>query len=231
MKIAYIQKTTLIDYPGEIASTLFVRGCNFNCVFCYNESLIPYVSDPEDMTVDDAISFLKSRQRNVNHVVITGGEPTVQPGLIEFISNLKSQGFAIKLDTNGARPEILQSLLNSQLVDYVAMDIKSSPEHYAAISGSRVNMAAVEESITALCESSVPYEFRTTVWKESFSYPEFEQLFNWVKNRAPVYFLQNYYSPPDTAPQFTPFSKAEIAPVMACAANLGISLQLRGNWY
>ena len=135
MKISGLQKVTLLDYPGKIACTVFLGGCNFRCPFCHNGSLVLPDGAGESISREDFLDFLDSRRGRLQGVCVSGGEPTLQPDLPELLSEIKSRGFAVKLDTNGTNPEKLLGLINDGLVDYVAMDIKNSPEKYAVTSG------------------------------------------------------------------------------------------------
>lgn len=137
MHIAGLQKLTLLDYPGKTAATVFTAGCNFNCPFCHNAELVTHIKSAAStqqlfpfIPEDEFYAFLDKRQGLLDGICITGGEPTLQPDLAEFCTHIKAKGFLVKLDTNGSRPEILHSLLQEHLVDYIAMDIKNSPESY-----------------------------------------------------------------------------------------------------
>ena len=164
MKISGIIKTTLIDYPGHIATSIFTQGCNFRCPYCHNPDLIPGdLESKEYMNLDYFWDFLENRKEFLDGVAITGGEPTLQDDLIEFIEEIKNRDFKIKLDTNGSRPKIIKNLIDNELVDYIAMDIKSSIEKYSNYSDDSSIGEKIMESVNLIKESEIDYEFRTTV--------------------------------------------------------------------
>ena len=167
MLIKGLQKLTLLDFPEKMACTVFTFGCNFRCPFCHNASLV--LSDRTDGTViseEELFSFLRKRRGMLEGVCITGGEPTLQPDLPDFIRRIKAMGYAVKLDTNGYRPAVLKRLVTEGLLDYVAMDIKNSLSLYPATVGiTRFDTRPIEESIDFLMEGHVPFEFRTTLVK------------------------------------------------------------------
>lgn len=192
MKIFGLQKTTLLDYPGHMAATVFLGGCNFRCPYCHNSDLLGN-SAPPLMMPDELLDFLKKRQGILEGVCITGGEPTMDAdGLQELLSAIKALGFLIKLDTNGSHPEILKQLHEQELLDYVAMDIKSGPQLYPLASGSRfVPLDRIKESAAWLIAGTLPFEFRTTVVKGIHTAADFEEIGPWLDG-APRYFLQSY---------------------------------------
>lgn len=154
---------TLLDFPEKVACTVFLGGCNFRCPFCHNGGLLDGDA-PEVMQEEDLLNFLKGRQGLLDGVCVTGGEPTLSPELPQLLAEIKALGFAVKLDTNGSRPEVLKAVVNAGLVDYVAMDVKNCPERYAATVGmAKVSMEAIEQSLRFLMEGKVDYELRTTV--------------------------------------------------------------------
>ena len=167
MNIQGYQKLTLLDFPGKVACTLFTGGCNLRCPFCHNASLV--LADRADGAIieeEDFFKFLRSRRGILEGVCISGGEPTLQPDLPDFIRKVKELGFAVKLDTNGYRPAVLRALIDGGLLDYVAMDIKNSLPCYGETVGiRRFDPAPVEASMDFLMEGHVPFEFRTTLVK------------------------------------------------------------------
>jgi pyruvate formate lyase activating enzyme len=174
MFIGALQKTTLTDFPSKVACIVFLVNCNFKCKFCYNKELTSFKffkkSKRELVEEKDFFAFLESKKKMLDGVVITGGEPSVSPGLFNFIKKIKSKGFAVKLDTNGTNPQILKKLISENLLDYVAMDLKAPPSRYAEITQSKVPFENIAESIELLRVSNVPHEFRTTLYpKLSFS--------------------------------------------------------------
>ena len=163
MKISGLQKLTLLDYPGAVACTVFLNGCNFRCPFCHNSELLEAGVEPV-MSVDDLLEFLRRRKGILDGVCITGGEPTVNPQLFDLLRAIKDLGYKVKLDTNGYRPDVLRQVIAEGLVDYVAMDIKNGPENYGPTVGlADPDLGKIEESIRILLEDAVDYEFRTTV--------------------------------------------------------------------
>lgn len=189
MKICGLQKTTLLDFPGRVAATIFTGGCNFRCPFCHNSGLLG--TDAEEYDSADAIlEFLNKRKKILEGVCITGGEPTLQPDLEEFISRIRDLGLAVKLDTNGYKPLILKDLCRKGLLDCVAMDIKAGRDHYGDVSGvPGLSIECIDESIKFLLEGSIPYEFRTTVVRGLHSSDDFRQIGPWIQG-CPEYYLQ-----------------------------------------
>lgn len=188
MKIAGFIKSSLIDYPGNIAAVIFTQGCNFRCGFCHNPDLIPLKGEYIDE--NEIFDYLKEKKNILDGVVITGGEPTIQVDLKQFILKLKKLGFLVKLDTNGTNPTLLKELINEKLIDYVAMDVKSNLENYYKITESK-NIKSVEESIGILLNKSIDYEFRTTVLPFFHSIEDFDKLGKLIKG-AKRFTLQNF---------------------------------------
>ncbi len=192
LEFAQIQKTSLIDYPGEVASTLFTIGCNFRCPFCHNASLvIPEQFPPQRISAEQANSELATRKKYVQAICITGGEPTIHPELVWFIESLKKEGLKVKLDTNGTNPQMLSELYQKGLLDYVAMDIKSSLEDYDESSGIETDISKIKESVAIIRASGVPYEFRTTVVPGLHNLEKIEALGKWLEG-ADKYVLQAF---------------------------------------
>lgn len=197
MRIVGLQKMTLLDFPGKVACTVFLGGCNFRCPFCHNGGLLDGAA-PEVMTAAELLDFLVKRQGLLDGVCITGGEPTLSPQLPQLLSQVKGLGFAVKLDTNGSQPKVLRQLLEAGLVDYVAMDVKNSPDRYAATTGLRAApLEAVEESLGILMEGKVDYELRTTVVRELHHEDSITEMGRWLtrlnKNqKIPKIFLQPF---------------------------------------
>ncbi len=166
MKIGGLIKFTLIDYPGHVAAVVFTQGCNFRCRYCHNPELVyPHLLQ-ESMPKEDVLSFLRKRKGSLEGVVITGGEPTLHLGLIDFMAEIKALGYKIKLDTNGTKPEVLQEAIERQLVDFVAMDLKAPLEKYSLITGVEFDPKIIQKSMDMIVASGLPYEFRTTYDKE-----------------------------------------------------------------
>lgn len=191
MKLSGLQKTTLLDYPGHVAATIFLGGCNFRCPFCHNGDLI-LDSFESSCTEQEVLSFLNKRSSVLEGVCITGGEPTLHDGLEAFIRNIRSLGLLVKLDTNGYRPDILKKLCGQGLISYVAMDIKSGKTNYAKTAGlNDLDLSRIEESVNFLLHCDIPYEFRTTVVKELHSEEDFKEIGPWLTG-CPHYYLQSY---------------------------------------
>ncbi len=188
MKIAGLQKTTLLDFPGRVACTVFLSGCNFRCPFCQNGEILD--GREENLSKEELFAFLAKRRGILDGVCVTGGEPLVQD-IAPFLREIRALGYAVKLDTNGSFPARLKELCAEGLVDFVAMDIKNSPERYAATAGVSVNLDAVRESAAFLMESGIEYEFRTTVVKELHRAEDFVRIGQWLKG-AKRYFLQAF---------------------------------------
>ena len=179
MKISGLQKMTLLDYPGKIACTVFLGGCNFRCPFCHNGELL---DGSAEMIMDERefLSFLSKRKGLLDAVCISGGEPTLQPGLAALLEQIKAMGYLTKLDTNGSRPEVLKELVSRDLLDYVAMDIKNSPDLYGQTAGAPVQLQKIEESIRFLTEEHLDYEFRTTVVAQLHDCASIARMGEWV---------------------------------------------------
>jgi pyruvate formate lyase activating enzyme len=199
MQLGGYQKLTLIDYPGKIATTVFTVGCSFRCPFCHNPELVfskssalgyPRAELLEDLE-EEFFDFLKKRKGKLEGVCITGGEPTIQLDIVEFIEKIRKLGFLVKLDSNGSRPDVLKKILDAKLVDYVAMDIKNTPAKYIRTAGSKVDIERIKLSVELLRNSRVRYEFRTTVVPGLHSEADFETIGKWLKD-SPVYYLQRY---------------------------------------
>lgn len=209
MNIVGLQKLTLLDYPGHVACTVFLQGCNFKCPFCYNSSLIKSDSD-NFISLDEFFTFINSRKKVLDGVAITGGEPLLNLEIKEFIKQIKELNLLVKLDTNGSNPSLLKELLDANLVDYVAMDIKNSYDKYPTTCGVNVNLEDIKESISILMNSSIDYEFRTTVVKEFHNIEDFHQIGKMIKG-AKNYFLQSYQNKESVIDKFLhPLSKDEL---------------------
>lgn len=192
MILGGFQKLTLIDYPGKIATTVFTVGCSFRCPFCHNPELV-LKSHPvaqEDLE-KEFFKFLKTRKGKLEGICITGGEPTIQPDIINFIKKIKTLGFLIKLDTNGTRPDVLKKLLDLKLLDFVAMDIKNQLKGYDKTVGVKSDKKRIKLSVDLIRNSRIPYEFRTTVVPGIHTEKDFKEIAAWLKG-AERYFLQEY---------------------------------------
>ena len=192
MNIHGFTKTTLLDYPGHMAATVFTGSCNLRCPYCHNFDLVlnPEVFPREDE--DEIIAFLKKRHGILKGVCITGGEPTMQSDLSDFIRRLKDIGYLVKLDTNGFNPKVLGALIDAELIDYAAIDIKAGRDNYASATGlPRINVAPLEESVKILSQNRIDYEFRTTTVKGIHTDADFEDIADWLPKDC-RYFIQSY---------------------------------------
>jgi len=230
MNIQGLQKTTLLDYPGKIAATVFTGGCNFRCPYCHNASLVLNDRDAQDISEEVFFDFLAKRKGLLDGVCISGGEPLLQREIGRFISEIKSLGFLVKLDTNGSFPSKLKELVGDGLIDYVAMDIKNSPAGYARTAGITEDiLPEVKQSVTFLLAGHVDYEFRTTVVKGFHSKEDFAAIGEWIQ-RARRYFLQNFVDSGDLIqPGLQGVDKTELA-VFADAVRMYVpSVQIRNE--
>lgn len=178
--ICGLQKMTLLDFPGKIACTVFLGGCNFRCPFCHNSEL--FMGKPEKLMEDeDFFKFLKSRKGLLDGVCVSGGEPTLYKNLPEFLARIKELGFLVKLDTNGSRPEVVRELVEKNLVDYIAMDVKNSPAMYAQTIGlETMDLTPIEESLRFLIGGTVPYELRTTLVSQLHTEESIQDMGAWL---------------------------------------------------
>lgn len=229
MEIHGLQKLTLLDFPGHTACTVFTGRCNFRCPFCQNASLVLRPESLAAIPEADVFAFLEKRKGLLDGVAVTGGEPTLQPDLADFLRRVKDLGFAVKLDTNGARPDVLRGLLADSLADYVAMDVKSSPAGYARCAGvSDKVLAPVEESIRLLEASGVDHEFRTTAVKGLHTPEDFAAIGLWLAD-TDKYFIQSYADSGDILePGMAAFSREELEELLAAVRTHIPHAQLRG---
>lgn len=228
MLISGLQKLTLLDFPDKTACTVFAPGCNLRCPFCHNASLVrgpfpPFIDEKE------LFDFLGKRAGILDGVCITGGEPLLQKDIIPFIKKIRSLGFSVKLDTNGTLPEVLEELLRSSLVDYVAMDIKSSPEGYAAAVGIKdFDYSPIQKSISLLLSGDTDYEFRTTVVKGVHSEKEILGAAQSIKG-AKRYFLQQFVDSGDIlSTGCLAFSAQEMRELLKLVSPFALYSALRG---
>ena len=191
MNIGGFQKTSLIDYPEKISSIIFTQGCNFRCGFCYNSSLVIPELFTKPIEEKKIFEFLKKRIDKIEGIVITGGEPTIHEDLSAFIKKIKEMNFLVKLDTNGSNPEMIKKLLKENLLDYIAMDIKAPLIKYEIVTGVKVDPEKIKESIKIIMNSSIEYEFRTTVVKSLLSEKDFEDIGKLVEG-CKLYVLQSF---------------------------------------
>ena len=211
MQIFGFNKTTLLDFPEHVACTVFTGGCNFRCPFCQNGDLVLHGGSLPVLDEEEVFRVLSKRKGILTGVCVTGGEPTLQRDLDVFLSRVKELGYLVKLDSNGYRPEVLQSLCERGLVDYFAMDIKSSPENYARTAGVKeLDMGLIRESVDFIRSCGLDYEFRTTVVRELHSSGDFLSIGEWLKG-CKAYFLQSYVESEGViCKEFSSYSKEEL---------------------
>lgn len=194
MRICGLNKTTLLDYPGKVASTIFLGGCNFRCPFCQNGVLVIAPERQPEHTQEEILAFLKKRKGILDGVCVSGGEPTLAKGLEDFLRKIKALGYKVKLDTNGSRPQVVKRLAREGLIDKVAMDIKAAPENYPLLTGidaDRLDMDSICETVEFLLHGRLEYEFRTTVVRPLHTEKDFVEIGQWLKG-AKKYYLQAY---------------------------------------
>ncbi|MCX8164561.1 MAG: anaerobic ribonucleoside-triphosphate reductase activating protein [Aquificaceae bacterium] len=190
-KVGGLQEFTLIDFPGRPACVIFTQGCNFRCGYCYNVELVLPERFGNTMPLEEIFDFLNNRVGLLEGVVITGGEPTVQQGLEDFMASVKALNYPIKLDTNGSRPDVLKRLLEKGLLDYVAMDVKAPLYKYSQVCGVHVEVDKILESIRIIMSSGVDYEFRTTLLKEQLTEGDIVSIAKLIKG-AKRFYLQRF---------------------------------------
>ena len=190
MNVQGYQKLTLLDYPGRTACTVFTGGCNLRCPFCHNAGLVRTPLAGPNLT-DEVLAYLAKRKGILDGVCVTGGEPLLQPDLVGFLQAVKEMGYAVKLDTNGMLPGRLAEVLATKLVDYVAMDIKSSPDGYPAATGTDADVSAVSDSLSILRDSGIPFELRTTAVRGIHTEADFDAIGGWIGD-VPAYFIQRF---------------------------------------
>ena len=229
MHIHGLQKLAMVDYPGKLAATVFTGGCNLRCPFCHNALLVTRLAETPEIPEQEVLDFLASRRGLLDGVVLTGGEPLLQPDAADFLRKVRELGFAVKLDTNGCDPARLAEILNQGLVDYVAMDVKNSPERYGETAGVYgLELASVRDSVSYLLSGAVDYEFRTTVVREFHNRDSFRAIGPWLSG-ARRYFLQSF-ADRDTVlqPGLHPCSREELEGFAALVRPYVDEVSLRG---
>lgn len=230
MLIKGLQKLTLLDFPEKMACTLFTFGCNFRCPFCHNASLVLADRADDSITLEEEFfSFLQKRRGMLEGVCISGGEPTLQPDLPDFIRRIRDLGFAVKLDTNGYRPAVLRALIDGGLVDYVAMDVKNSLSRYPETVGiARFDTAPLEESMDLLMENRVPFEFRTTLVRGLHTPESIAEMGKRLAGEE-RFFLQTFEDSGDLiADGLSGFDREETETLLAVLCNYVPNAQIRG---
>lgn len=234
MYIAGLQKMTLLDFPGKVACTVFLPGCNFRCPFCHNGELLDGTFPPL-MEDGELLAFLKSRRGLLDGVCITGGEPTLHRELPRLLADIKALGFSLKLDTNGSRPEVLRELISQGLVDYIAMDAKSDPLSYGRVVGlDAPPMESITESLLLLMNSSLPFELRTTVVRELHSPQSIQAMGQWLMELNKGEKLEALYLQPFADRETVLVSglsapgQEELASYVEILSNYAHNIQVRG---
>lgn len=229
MHIQGLQKLTLLDYPGRVACTVFTAGCNFRCPFCHNASLVTHVDPENDIPEEEVFAFLKKRKGILDGVCVTGGEPLLAQDLEQFLRKIKDLGYLVKLDTNGSNAARLKYLAGQGLLDYVAMDIKNSPEKYGMTAGIEgYSMENVKESASFLIQGNIPYEFRTTVVREFHKREDFEEIGRWLSG-AEHYYLQRFVDSGDLiSPGLRAYTKEIMEQALEIVKKYIPSAELRG---
>lgn len=204
MIIGGLQKTTLIDYPGKLACTVFLAGCNFRCPWCYSSELVLPLKIAKQPRISEKefFDFLRERRGLLEGVVVCGGEPTINKDLLQFIEKIKNLGYVVKLDTNGSNPEMLKDLVNRGLVDYVAMDIKTVKEKYPIIFNEQLDIKSIEESAQFLKTGKIDFEFRSTILPQIHSKEDLINIAKWIGGPNVKYYLQNFRPEKTIDPDF-----------------------------
>lgn len=233
MKIVGLVKTSAIDYPGKLASIVFLYGCNFRCKFCHNPNIvIGKKGEYEEISEESLFAFLEKRKGMLEGVVVTGGEPLINSDIEELCKKIKSLGYLVKMDSNGTNPEMLKNLIEKKLIDYVAMDIKNSPEKYGETVGAKIKINDIKKSIKIIMESGLPYEFRSTILPALHKTSDFEEMGELIKG-AKNFYLQTF------RPEITldkklssalPFTKQEMADIKKIFEKYVKNVFIRGSF-
>lgn len=230
MLLLGLTKTTLLDYPGKVAATVFTGGCNFRCPFCHNGHLVTSAFDQDTITTEAVLEHLTKRRNVLQGVCISGGEPTLQADLPEFISLIKELGYDVKLDTNGSHPNVIKQLIDNKLIDYVAMDVKNSKEKYLETACcSKEQLNNVEMSMEILRTSGLPYEFRTTVVRQFHDTEDLKKIAKWIE-WTPCWYIQSYKDSENVIKQgFSAYTKEELDEMVESIKEISnINVLLRG---
>jgi len=203
MLIGGLQQLTLIDYPGKLAATVFLAGCDFRCPWCYSSEIVlpEKIAKHPKISERELFKFLKSKEGLLEGVVVCGGEPFLNKDLPKFVKNIKKLGLAVKVDTNGSFPETLKRLIDEKLIDYAAMDIKAPKEKYETLVGRKINIKNIERSVALLMENRVDYEFRTTVVPDLLKKEDILKIARWISG-AKRYYLQTFRPEKNLDPKF-----------------------------
>jgi len=225
-----LQKTSLLDYPGKIVSILFFGGCNFRCPYCYNPKLVLDHDQLPDISTEEVLGHLRSRRGMLDGICATGGEPTLSGELPEILSKIKEDGFLIKVDTNGTNPDVLQDLVRGGLVDYIAMDLKASPDRYPEVVGAEVEVDDIRKSVRILLDSGVEYEFRTTVVPGLIGKDDIVAIGKWIRG-ARLWALQQFRPGQTLDPSYQelrPYGAGQMEEFSKLASRFVRKCELRG---
>ena len=226
MRIAGFQKLTLLDFPNNVACIIFTQGCNYKCPYCHNSGLVGHEND-ELIDEEEIFSYLKKRKGVIDGIVISGGEPTVQKDLEFFTKRVKDLGFKVKLDTNGSNPDVVERLLKANLLDYIAMDIKTTLPDYKEITGVNPNVKNLERSIKLIKESSIDHEFRTTIIKNIHDIDKIFKICKYVDGDK--MFLQNFEQSENVlGKNLEPFTQEELKEINKKVKGKFSNVKVRG---
>ena len=227
MNIQGFQKLTLLDFPGKVACTVFTGGCNLRCPFCHNGSLVLEPTIYSDAT-QDVLDYLSKRKGIIDGVCVTGGEPLLQSDLRDFIKKVKDMGYAVKLDTNGSMPDKLAELIGTGLIDYIAMDIKSSPEGYSLATGVEADIEDYKKSVDIIRQSGINHEFRTTAVKGIHTGADFDKIGQWLAG-SEHYYIQRFVDSGNLIKGGDAFSDDEMRGLLSIIKKYIPDAQLRGQ--
>ena len=227
MNIQGFQKLTLLDFPGKVACTVFTGGCNLRCPFCHNGSLVLEPTIYSDAT-QDVLDYLSKRKGIIDGVCVTGGEPLLQSDLKDFIKKVKDMGYAVKLDTNGSMPDKLAELIGTGLIDYIAMDIKSSPEGYSLATGVEADIEDYKKSVDIIRQSGINHEFRTTAVKGIHTGADFDKIGQWLAG-SEHYYIQRFVDSGNLIKGGDAFSDDEMRGLLSIIKKYIPDAQLRGQ--
>ncbi len=230
MKISGFTKLTLIDYPNKLACIIFTKGCNYRCPFCHNSSLIKLNKNDVFIDEKEIFDYLKKRKGLLDGICISGGEPTIQGDLYDFLLKVKKIGYLIKLDTNGSNPDLLKKLIDEKLVDYIAMDIKNSFDNYQKVVNIKnLKIEDIKKSIKVIENSGIDYEFRTTIIKEYHSLDDILKIRKMLAKKS-NYYLQNFKNSEGVIDKtLHGFSTQELEELSQLIKNKNLNIKIRNN--
>ena len=230
MLIKGLQKTSLIDFPPYLASVIFTGGCSFRCGFCHNPDLVLHFDKLKTISEEEVFEYLEEKKNWIDGVVITGGEPTLQKDLVEFMSRIKSMGLLLKLDTNGSNPDMLKEIIDKKIVDYIAMDVKTRLEDYEKVVGVKVDVDKIKRSILLIRDSGIDYEFRTTVIPGIIGKEEVASIGELLKG-SKKYVLQNFRNSAglidEKFKEINPYSEKELEELKNVVADKFETVEIR----